>query len=175
MSSLILNEIKPLDARILVVEDDRASADLLCEELRMVGYCVQPAYTKEEAFQMVESFRPHLVVVDLVLGRGDKNNGTKSGLKVIDHIEELKETGLTKVIIASGHATEEDIIKTKGSGRLLGYIKKPIEISKLGPFLTTGLQMISLQKLTENYYRSLIGSVSMGDMLGRSEVMQHLY
>ena len=53
--------------RILVVDDESDIVDLVSSNLQREGYRVIPAYTGEDALELVKTGRPDLVVLDLML------------------------------------------------------------------------------------------------------------
>src|SRR3989442_3645378 len=53
--------------RILIVDDDRDSVDLLTEWLTMGGYEVTSARDGQEALRRIQSDRPDLVLLDLLI------------------------------------------------------------------------------------------------------------
>lgn len=53
--------------RILVVEDEISINDILTFALRKEGYEVRGVYKGEDAIEMVESFKPDLVLLDIML------------------------------------------------------------------------------------------------------------
>ncbi len=58
-----------MEKRILVVEDERSIAHLIAYNLERVGYRTATAANGGEALQLVESFSPHLLTLDLLLPR----------------------------------------------------------------------------------------------------------
>jgi CheY-like chemotaxis protein len=59
---------------VLVVEDDRAIREILCEILQDEGYTVATACNGAEALQLLKRLRPDLIVLDLnmpVMNGGD--------------------------------------------------------------------------------------------------------
>jgi len=65
--------------RILVVEDELSISNLICYNLEQTGYHIGAAFDGDEALQMIESFCPHLVTLDLLLPR-------RSGWQVLHSI-----------------------------------------------------------------------------------------
>jgi len=59
-----LNE-KPRARRVLVVDDNKAAAEMLAKVLKIMGNDVRLAYDGLEAIQSAEEFRPNLVLMDL--------------------------------------------------------------------------------------------------------------
>ncbi len=57
-------ESKP---KILIVEDDESQRLLYCEELKEEGYHPIPVENGKEAIQLLRSFKPDLVVLDIVM------------------------------------------------------------------------------------------------------------
>lgn len=102
---------------ILVVEDNKELAGLLCDFLRAEGYIVSIAEDGEKALYLYEQYGARLVVLDIMLPGMD-------GFAVCKKIREL---GNTPVLIVSTKTEKED----KLNGLFLGaddYIEKPYDI-----------------------------------------------
>src|SRR5438067_107788 len=65
------------DVRVLVVDDEENITDLLATALRYEGFNVAVAHSGREALRTVGSFRPHLIVLDVMLPDWDGFEGTK--------------------------------------------------------------------------------------------------
>jgi two-component system OmpR family response regulator len=65
------------DTRILVVDDEENITDLLATALRYERFEVSVAHTGREAMRAVTSFRPHLIVLDVMLPDWDGFEITK--------------------------------------------------------------------------------------------------
>ncbi|MDO4167816.1 MAG: response regulator transcription factor [Eubacteriales bacterium] len=105
---------------ILIVEDNRELADLLCDFLRMEHYSVCVADTGEKALQLYEQHGAKLVLLDIMLPG-------KDGFAVCGKIREQSNT---PIIIISARTEKED----KLNGLILGaddYIEKPYDIDIL--------------------------------------------
>lgn len=57
----------PGSRRILVVDDEEAIADTLSLIFRSNGYDAHPAYSAEEALELLETWKPDLAIIDVVL------------------------------------------------------------------------------------------------------------
>lgn len=102
---------------ILVVEDNKELAGLLCDFLRAENYIVSIAEDGEKALHLYEQYGAKLVVLDIMLPEMD-------GFAVCKKIREL---GNTPVLIVSAKTEKED----KLNGLFLGaddYIEKPYDI-----------------------------------------------
>ena len=59
--------VTTVDHRILVVDDEPSITDLVAMALHLQGATVEVAHTGTEALRAVQAFRPHLVVLDVML------------------------------------------------------------------------------------------------------------
>lgn len=104
--------------RILVVEDEISINDILTFALRKEGYDVRGVYRGQDAIEMVESFNPDLVLLDIMLP-------DKDGFQVCREICDK-----TFVIML----TARDDVIDKILGIEIGaddYITKPFEIREV--------------------------------------------
>ena len=102
---------------ILIVEDNKELADLLCDFLRAENYTVSAVQTAEKALLLYEKYGARLVVLDIMLP-------DKDGLYIL---EKIRVDSNTPVLIVSAKTGKED----KLSGLNLGaddYIEKPYDI-----------------------------------------------
>jgi two-component system OmpR family response regulator len=107
-------------ARILVVDDEPNIADLLSEALRFEGYEVEVAVNGTEAMEMVRSYRPNLVMLDVMLPDFD---GNEVGRR-------LRQQGEQVPIV---FLTARDTTSDKVEGLSLGddYVTKPFSVEEL--------------------------------------------
>lgn len=102
---------------ILIVEDDKELAKLLCDFLRAENYTVSIAETGEKALSLYEKYGARLVLLDIMLPGTD-------GFAVCSKI---RENSNTPILIVSAKTSKDD----KLSGLILGaddYIEKPYDI-----------------------------------------------
>lgn len=94
--------------RILVVEDDPAMADIMIGKLSTSGFDVSHAENGQKATELVVSFKPNLVLLDLMLPILD-------GFGVLKFIRTHKDKSLkdTPVVILTNLWSKEEIIKAK--------------------------------------------------------------
>ena len=57
--------------RILVVDDEPAIVEGLCEALELMGYQVQTAFNGQQALEAVDQVCPDLIVLDVLMPRMD--------------------------------------------------------------------------------------------------------
>jgi DNA-binding response OmpR family regulator len=108
-------------ARVLVVEDDEAIADVLRRSLRAEGHEVKSAGDGAEALTAAEQFTPDLVVLDLGLPRLD-------GIEVL---RRLRADGSdVPVLILTARTETGDRVEGLDSGAD-DYLPKPFERAEL--------------------------------------------
>jgi DNA-binding response OmpR family regulator len=105
--------------RVLVVDDNRDSADSLAMLLARRGFVVERAYDAAGALALARSFEPAVVVTDLRLGNG---HGTELA-------RALRALGRPLRIIAVSGASREDL--PQGERLFDGFIRKPVDLDEL--------------------------------------------
>ncbi len=101
---------------ILVVEDDKATVELLTIHLTQAGYKVAHAYNGEEAIEKARTLRPFAITLDVMLPK-------KDGWEVLQELKSDETTANIPVIIHS-------IVDNKDLAFALGatdYILKPLD------------------------------------------------
>ncbi len=107
-------------ARVLIVEDDEAIAEVVQRILRIDGYKTEIAVDGEQALAISRTFNPDLVVLDLGLPRLD---GTEVARR-------LREQGDVPILML----TARDAVESKVEGFEAGaddYLVKPFERDEL--------------------------------------------
>ncbi len=102
---------------ILIVEDNKELAGLLCDFLRAENYTVSVAETGEKALSLYEKYGARLVVLDIML----------PGIDGFAVCRKIREDSNTPILIVSAKTDKED----KLNGLMLGaddYIEKPYDI-----------------------------------------------
>lgn len=110
-------------ARILVVDDEQSITDLLSMALRYEGMEVQVAHLGREALDAMTAFRPHLIVLDVMLP-------DLSGFEVLQRMGRDGIGGRAPVLFLTARDTLDDKLR----GFTLGgddYMTKPFSIEEL--------------------------------------------
>lgn len=105
---------------ILIVEDNKEIADLLCDFLRAENYTVSVADDGEKALHLYEKYGAKLIILDIML----------PGIDGFAICQKIRENENTPIIIVSAKTDKAD----KLNGLLLGaddYIEKPYDIDLL--------------------------------------------
>ena len=107
--------------RVLVVDDEKSISELITTSLRFVGFDVRTAATGAEALRVAEEFKPHALILDVMLPDLD-------GFEVC---RQLRSDGQdVGVLFLTAKDTTEDKIK----GLTLGgddYVTKPFSLEEL--------------------------------------------
>jgi signal transduction histidine kinase/CheY-like chemotaxis protein len=112
----------PAKRRILVVDDNRDSADSLAMVLRLMGNEVHTAHDGLEAVGSAAVFRPEVVLLDIGL---PKLNGYEAGRRI-----RQQQGGAVMLIAMTGWGQEEDRRRSKEAG-FDHHITKPLEFDAL--------------------------------------------
>jgi two-component system OmpR family response regulator len=116
-------ETRPIRSpqRILVVDDEPSITDLVATALRYEGFRVQTAATGRTALAAATSFRPHLVVLDIMLP--DLDGFEVQGRLAADGIR-------TPILFLTARDATEDKVR----GLTMGaddYVTKPFSLEEL--------------------------------------------
>ncbi len=106
--------------KVLVVDDEKAIADILCFNLRREGYEVITAYDGQEAVNKALTECPHLIILDVMLP-------VKDGFQVLKEIRQ--QIGVPVIMLT---AKEDEVDKVCGLN--LGaddYMTKPFGMKEL--------------------------------------------
>lgn len=113
------SEISPL--RILLVDDNRDSADSLAMLLELKGHTVRIAYDGQQALDIAPRFAPHLAVIDLAMPKMD-GFATLAGLRAHPELAATMYAAMT----GFGHAS--DVERTREAG-FHAHLVKPVELA----------------------------------------------
>lgn len=114
-----IGEIK-MRNRILVIDDEKAIADIVKFNLEKEGHIVETAYDGEDGFKKVSKFNPDLILLDIMMPK-------KDGFQVL---KEVRVNSQVPVIMLT--AKEEEVDKVLGLE--LGaddYVVKPFSMREL--------------------------------------------
>jgi CheY-like chemotaxis protein len=109
--------------RVLIADDTASSRDLLRSILEESNYLVAEARDGEQVLEMIRTFRPHLVIVDLQMPRLDGYT-TVAALRRMTALQE------TPIIAMTASLTQTIPEEISGAG-FTAYLVKPIGPAKL--------------------------------------------
>jgi two-component system, OmpR family, response regulator len=111
----------PTDHRVLVVDDEPNLVEVVSMALRFQGFTVQTAASGREALAAVSSFRPHLMVLDVMLP-------DMEGFDVAARLG-AQRAGVPIIFLTARDATEDKIRGLSGGGD--DYMTKPFSLEEL--------------------------------------------
>ena len=104
--------------RVLVVDDNRDSADSMAALLELMGHTVRVAYGAEEAVRTAGDFRPQTVLLDLNMPDGD-------GFSVMKRMR-AQATSPVYIAAMTGYGQQRDRDATLASG-FQSHLTKPVQ------------------------------------------------
>ncbi len=122
------------DLRVLVVDDDRNIADVLSMALRYEGYSVEAAGSGRAALKAASEFRPHIILLDVMLPDFD---GFEVAGRLADQRAEIP------ILFLTARDTTEDKVR----GLTLGgddYVTKPFSVEEILARIRTILRRVGL-------------------------------
>jgi signal transduction histidine kinase/ActR/RegA family two-component response regulator len=122
-----VREIVP--QRILVVEDNVNSAEMLVALLQIEGHEVQVAHDGPIAVEIAREFRPGVILLDIGLPKMD-------GFEVARHLRSFAETRAATLIAISGYGQAADRQRSKDAG-FDHHLVKPVDRKTLTSLLAS--------------------------------------
>jgi len=112
-----------LPKKILIVEDNRDSRELVVKILKNKGYQTLEAIDGEEALEKAVAERPDLILLDISIPKID-------GFEVCRRLKSQEEFKDIPIVALTAHAMRGDREKALEVG-CEGYISKPINVREL--------------------------------------------
>lgn len=107
--------------KILVVEDEQALLTLQSMLLSIEGYTVEGVMNGQTALDVVETMKPDLILLDIMLPEVD-------GFQVCRQLKSNEATRHIPIIILTAKKSKEDLIMGEQAGAEM-YITKPYKTS----------------------------------------------
>jgi sigma-B regulation protein RsbU (phosphoserine phosphatase) len=133
--------------RILVVEDDRASALLLKSMLQRWGYDVVHATDGRQAWEILHEQDIRLVISDWMMPR-------MNGLELCREIRKSDLPGYTYVILLTARGERLSLVEGMGAGAD-DFVTKPFDQAELQARLRAGVRIVQLEADLEQRNRRL--------------------
>ncbi len=151
--------------RILIADDDESGRGGLAALLAMWGYEVQEAVDGKDAVERAPSFRPHVVIADMVM-------------PVIDGIGLLKPLAASvpeaAVILLTAHGSIETAVSAMREGAY-DYMTKPVDPRRLRVLVEKAVEKVQVNREVTVLRRQLKETRGLGPLLGVSPGMQEIY
>src|SRR5215218_34825 len=165
---MTLLEVAPAQGvaeRVLIVEDDFAARVGLEQLIKSWGFVAESATDGEDALEKVTSFRPAIVISDLVMPRLD-------GLGLLRALQSQGADVTTLLLTAQG--TVETAVEAMKEGAY-DYLTKPVDIQRLKILLDKIVERLETLREVKAMRRQLREHGTFGTMIGNSPEMRKIY
>jgi DNA-binding NtrC family response regulator len=152
--------------RVAVAEDDRAYRDLLLEFLQSAGHEVRGCGDGEVALALFASWRPDVLVTDLMMPRLD-------GFQLIERLR--AESRLPPTIVLTAFGSLERALKVIHDLGGFWFVEKPVDLEALRLLVERAGAHGRLAIENEELRRQLSFQGVFGDMVGQSPRMMEVF
>jgi len=156
---------KVVQERVLIVEDDAAARAGLEQLVTSWGFIAESAADGEEALEKVTSFRPAIVITDMVMPRMD-------GLTLLRALQQQGADVTTLLLTAQG--TVETAVEAMKEGAY-DYLTKPVDLKRLKILLDKIVERLETVREVKSLRRQLREHGAFGSLIGSSPEMRKLY
>ncbi|HVH27711.1 MAG TPA: sigma-54 dependent transcriptional regulator [Vicinamibacterales bacterium] len=156
---------KGLQERVLIVEDDAAARLGLEQLVKSWGFIADSAGDGEEALEKVTTFRPAIVISDLVMPRMD-------GLTLLRALQQQGADVTTLLLTAQG--TVETAVEAMKEGAY-DYLTKPVDLKRLKILLDKIVERLETLREVKVLRRQLREHGAFGSLVGNSPEMRKMY
>jgi DNA-binding NtrC family response regulator len=151
--------------RVLIVEDDPATRSGLAELVQAWGFQTDEAPDGEEALKKVTTFRPAIIVSDLVMPR----------MGGLDLLRSLKDqlSDITMILLTAQGTVESAVEAIKDGA--YDYLTKPVDPQRLQILLNKAVERQETLREVKNLRRQLREQGSFGRIIGNSAGIRTVY
>src|ERR1044071_4268570 len=164
-TEVVDTETKATAERVLIVEDDPAARVGLEQLVKNWGFVAESAVDGEDALEKMTSFRPAIVITDLVMPGMD-------GLELLRALHQQGADVTTLLLTAQG--TVETAVEAMKEGAY-DYLTKPVEIQRLKILLDKIVQRLETLREVKALRRQLREHGTFGSLIGNSPEMRKIY
>jgi DNA-binding NtrC family response regulator len=151
--------------RVLIVEDEPTTRLGLTELVSTWGFATDSAADGQEALQRITTFRPSIIISDLVMPR-------MGGLELLRAIRD--EGNAMTIVILTAQGTVETAVEAIKEGAY-DYLTKPVEPQRLKILLDKIVERQDTLREVKVLRKQLREHGSFGKMIGNSSQMRKVY
>lgn len=152
-------------ARVLIIEDDRDAAEFLKLLVEPRGYLVRTAATGQEARDSLTTWRPELVLMDMMLPDAQ-------GLDLLRHFRETSPE--TQIIMVTGYGSVPKAVEAMEAGAF-SFIEKPVDVGILMAMLEKAGEKLALSAENRRLKEELREHTAFANIVARSDKMRQLF
>jgi DNA-binding NtrC family response regulator len=150
--------------RVLVAEDHPRTRHAWAELIASWGFKVEAAEDGGRAIELLGSFEPHILLLDLKLP-------VKDGLEVLG---EIRQRGLPiTTIVISGEGEIPDAVQAIKLGAY-DYLRKPVDPPRLHQTLNNLSEHLAVSEENQRLRLRLMGAGELGPIIGQSQAMRRV-
>jgi len=150
--------------RVLVAEDHPRTRHAWVELIASWGFKVEAAEDGQRAIDLLASFEPHILLLDLKLP-------VKDGLGVLS---EIRQRGISiTTIVISGEGDIPDAVQAIKLGAY-DYLRKPVDPPRLRQTLNNLSEHLAVSEENQRLRLRLMGVCELGPIIGQSQAMRRV-
>lgn len=149
--------------RILVVDDSKSLNATYVALLGKFSVDVRSAYTGKETLELIESFAPEIILLDLILP-------DMSGMDILSYLQQTKSNAITIVMTANGSVNYAVEAMRLGA---YDFLEKPIDSNRFRITINNTLKNLELNSLVDQINTQ--NNEAVGDFIGESPAMKEVY
>src|SRR5438270_12497279 len=152
-------------SNVLVVDDEREHAQVMCEALTRQGHKCDLAYNLSEAQSRLNRKKYDVVITDLVM------EGRRDGLEVLHAAQRVEQA--PPVILVTAHADIPTCRQALNEGAY-DYIEKPLDLDYFRAQVNRAAEKAALQKENQVLQAQVMESAGFEGIVGKSQAMQRV-
>jgi DNA-binding NtrC family response regulator len=154
-----------MSTRVLIIDDDRDTSEFLRLLIEPRGDLARTAPNGAQAREVLRSWRPELVLMDLMLPDVDG----------LDLLRDFKETSPeTQVIMVTGYGSVPKAVDAMKAGAFT-FIEKPVDADVLLVMLDKAAEKLQLSAENRRLKEELREHTSFANIVARSDKMRQLF
>jgi two-component system response regulator HydG len=157
------SEIKK--SQVLVVDDEREHAQVMCEALTRQGHKCDVTYNLPEALSRLDRRPFDVIVTDLMM------DGRKDGLDILNRTRQLDPP--PPVILVTAHGDIPTAVQAMNAGAF-SFIEKPLDLEYLRAQVNRAAERSALLKQNQVLQQQLVDQAGFEGIIGSSPSMQQV-
>ncbi len=158
-------EIDTPKSDILVIDDEKDHAQVMCEALTRQGHRCDVSYNLAEGEARLKQKTYDVIVTDLMM------EGKREGLEVLKKAKTLMPQ--PQVILVSAHGDIPIAVQAMNDGAY-GFIEKPLDLNHFRAQVNRAAERAALQKQNQVLQAELIEQSGFEGIIGKSGAMQKI-
>lgn len=146
---------------VLIIDDDRAHAEVVSESLQRVGYHTLTATSSSEGARRIENDEPDVILTDLKM----------DGMDGLDILRKAKqEIPDCEVVVITGHGDVQTAVEAMKAGAS-NYLQKPVNLAELRAMVDKAADRFRLRRTNRELKQQLDEKFGFEGLIGNSPKM----